>query len=92
MAVGLGSQCIGRCLDVAIGILVSGCEDEVVFDQVEGCGHVGVGDGLGLVYPVEFRHQALLDAKDGVGMDVFIVGVEDVGGERGKASGGDDVV
>ena len=75
-----------------IGILVSGCEDEVVFDEVEGGGHAGGGDGLGLVYPVEFCHEALFDAEDGVGMDVFIVRVEDVGGERGKTCGGDDVV
>ena len=63
-----------------------------MFDQVEGCGHAGGGDGLGLVYPVEFCHEALFDAEDGVGMDVFIVGVKDVGGEWGKAAGGDDVV
>ena len=75
-----------------IGILVSGCEDEVVFDEVEGGGHAGGGDGLGLVYPVEFCHEALFDAEDGVGMDVFIVGVEDVGGERCKAVSSDDVV
>ena len=75
-----------------IGGLVSGCEDEVVLDQVEGGGHAGGGDGLGLVYPVEFCHEALFDAEDGVGMDVFIVGVKDVGGEWGKAAGGDDVV
>ena len=75
-----------------IGGLVSGCEDEVVFDQVEGGGHAGGGDGLGLVYPVEFCHEALLDAEDGVGVDVFIIRVEDVGGEWGKAGGGDDVV
>ena len=63
-----------------------------MFDEVEGGGHAGGGDGLGLVYPVEFCHEALFDAEDGVGMDVFIVRVEDVGGEWGKAAGGDDVV
>ena len=69
-----------------------GREDEVELDIQIRPGKSDIGGARGVVDGLELGDEAFLHTEDGVGLDVGIVRVEDMGGQPVVILGADDVV